>query len=80
MSSDELDEPKTEAERPARSRALSLNLGLLAALALVGVIAGSSALLANALDNASDTAVYASSLYATTHGVRWKVQAYSFPA
>ena len=70
MSSDELNEPKTEAERRALSRALLLNLGLSAALALAGVFASSSALLANALDNASDAAVYAISLYATTRGAR----------
>lgn len=66
MSSDELDKPRTEAERRALSRGLFLNLGLSAALALAGVFASSSALLANALDNASVAAVYAISLYAVT--------------
>lgn len=75
MSSDEPDEPKTEQERRALFRALLLNLGLSAALAVAGVFSNSSALLANALDNASDAAVYALSLYATTHGARWKVRA-----
>ena len=75
MSSDELAEPKTEAERRALTRALILNVGLSIALAGVGLFADSSALLSNAIDNASDAAVYAVSLFAATRGVLWKVRA-----
>lgn len=44
--------------------ALVLNLGLAAALAVAGLYADSSSLIANALDNASDGVVYALSLAA----------------
>ena len=58
MSDDELDYvPKTQAERHALLWALILNVGLATALAIAGLIANSSALLANAIDNASDAAV-----------------------
>lgn len=66
MSSDQQDQPKTQAERRALSRALLLNVGLSIALAGVGIFADSSALLSNALDNASDAAVYALSLHNVT--------------
>ena len=76
MSDDDLDYvPKTQKERHALLWALILNVGLATALATAGVVANSSALLANALDNASDAAVYGISLFAVTHGVRWKVRA-----
>ena len=42
---------------------------------VAGVMADSSGLIANALDNTSDAAVYAMSYYATTHGPRWKIRA-----
>ena len=41
---------------------------------VAGVVADSSGLIANALDNTSDAAVYAMSYYATTHGPRWKIR------
>ncbi len=78
MSSDE-DElnyvPKSEAERQALRWAFALNVGLAAGLAITGLVADSSALIANALDNTSDALVYAISLYAATRGTRWKVRA-----
>jgi Co/Zn/Cd efflux system component len=40
-----------------------------------GIVAQSSALLANSLDNASDAAVYATSYWAVTRGMRWKIRA-----
>jgi Co/Zn/Cd efflux system component len=48
-----------------------------AGLLVAGVLASSSALLANALDNASDVVVYALSLFEATRGVCWKVRAAS---
>lgn len=71
----ETHEPNSDAERRALFAALLLNIGLAAGLVVVGVAASSSALLANALDNASDAAVYALSLFAATRGPRWKVRA-----
>jgi cobalt-zinc-cadmium efflux system protein len=52
--------------------ALALNLLLAASLAVTGVTADSSGLIANALDNASDAAVYAISLFAVGRSPRWK--------
>ena len=54
---------------------LALNAGLAAALGLAGTLADSSALVANALDNASDAAVYALSLYAVGRARRTKRRA-----
>lgn len=51
---------------------LGLNVALALAFAIVGMIADSSALIANGLDNASDGAVYALSLIALSRGARWK--------
>ena len=51
---------------------LGLNAGLAAALGIGGVSADSSALLANALDNASDAAVYLISLLAIGRAGTWK--------
>ena len=51
---------------------LILNAGLAVAFAITGVTADSSALIANALDNASDTLVYIISLLALRHGAVWK--------
>lgn len=56
---------------------LVLNAGLAASLGLAGVVADSSALVANALDNASDAAVYALSLYAVGRAARTKRRAAS---
>ncbi|MFN4175572.1 cation transporter [Phenylobacterium sp.] len=54
---------------------LGLNLFLAGALAISGVIADSSALIANALDNLSDSAVYTISFYAVGRSVRAKMVA-----
>ena len=51
---------------------LLLNLMLVMFLAIGGVMANSSGLIANALDNASDAAVYAISLFAVGRSLRWK--------
>lgn len=51
---------------------LALNLLLVAALAVTGILAESSGLIANALDNASDAAVYVISLLAVGRAQRWK--------
>jgi Co/Zn/Cd efflux system component len=58
--------------------ALWLNVLLAAALFVAGVIADSSGLIANALDNTSDAAVYAISYYAVGRGTRWKTRAARF--
>lgn len=76
---DELDYvPKSGAERRALRWALVLNVGLAVGLAITGMVADSSALIANALDNTSDALVYAISLYAATRGTGWKVRAARF--
>lgn len=51
---------------------LVLNLLLVASLAVTGILADSSGLIANALDNASDAAVYVISLIAVGRSQRWK--------
>jgi Co/Zn/Cd efflux system component len=55
--------------------ALWLNVALSAGLMTTGAIADSSGLIANALDNTSDAAVYAMGYYATTRGAGWKARA-----
>lgn len=51
---------------------LALNLALATALATGGLAADSNALMANALENASDAGVYALSLFAVGRRKRWK--------
>ena len=68
-------EPRTDAERRALRVAMWLNVGLAAGLMTTGVLADSSGLIANALDNTSDAVVYAISLYAVGRGTRWKTRA-----
>ncbi|MGE0531800.1 MAG: cation transporter [Hyphomonadaceae bacterium] len=51
---------------------LALNLALAAGLAVAGAFADSSALTANALDNASDAIVYGISLFAIGRAPIWK--------
>jgi Co/Zn/Cd efflux system component len=51
---------------------LALNLALTAGFAVTGMIGDSSALLANALDSASDSLVFAISLAALTRSGAWK--------
>ena len=54
---------------------LALNVALAAGLAVAGVSADSSALTANALDNASDGIVYGISLFAIGRASIWKQRA-----
>lgn len=54
---------------------LALNVLLVVGLAIAGIIGDSSGLIANALDNASDSVVYAISVFALGRGARWKVGA-----
>lgn len=65
-----------EAEDGTRRRrllkVLLLNVGLTVTLTAGGIVADSTALLANALDNASDAVVYALSYFAVSRTVRWK--------
>lgn len=51
---------------------LVLNVVLVASLTVTGIMANSSGLLANAIDNASDVAVYAISLFAIGRPQRYK--------
>lgn len=54
---------------------LLLNAAIAAGFFATGLLADSSALIANGVDNLSDTAVYALSLVALTHGKTWKTRA-----
>ena len=51
---------------------LVLNVALTAGFAVGGIMGDSSSLLANAADGASDSAVFAISLFALSHGAGWK--------
>lgn len=62
--SEKTEPAKNSTQRRVLFTALVLNLGLAAALAVAGLYADSSSLIANALDNASDGVVYALSLAA----------------
>lgn len=62
-------------QRSVLYKVLALNLGLSTALGIAGWLADSSALIANALDNLSDSVVYAISLYAVGRGAGSKVRA-----
>ena len=79
MSEHGLDLSRTD-QRRTLWIVLALNLALTAGFAVAGVIGDSSALLANALDNASDSLVFIISLIALRHGKRWKVGAARFCA
>ncbi len=72
---DDIVEPTSAAQRKALFIAFFLNAGLAAGLAVTGLAADSSALIANALDNMSDAAVYAIIFYAASRGPGWKVRA-----
>ncbi len=69
------DSPAHRSEQRVLGIALWLNVALAAALLVAGVIADSSGLIANALDNTSDVAVYTISYYAVSRGTRWKTRA-----
>ena len=75
---DEDMERASAAPRRALLLALLLNVGLAVGLAITGLIADSSALIANALDNTSDAGVYAISFYAAVRGLLWKARAAQF--
>lgn len=75
-----MDQKTDRAAHPSALRralliALWLNVGLAGSLMTAGFIGDSSGLIANALDNTSDAAVYAISYYATSRAERWKVRA-----
>lgn len=66
---------RASAQRSTLWIVLALNLALAAGLAVAGVSADSSALTANALDNASDAVVYGISLFAIGRAPIWKQRA-----
>ncbi len=68
-------ESQSDQEQRVLGTALWLNVGLAGGLLVAGVLADSSGLIANALDNSSDAAVYAISLYAVRRSGRWKTRA-----
>ncbi|HRK64269.1 MAG TPA: cation transporter [Terricaulis sp.] len=65
-------EPSPARQRRILGLTFGLNVLLAAGLAVGGWTADSSSLLANAVDNASDSVVYALSLFAVGAGARWK--------
>ncbi len=69
---EETYEATTHEQRRTLSIVLALNLALAATLAAGGLFADSSGLIANALDNLSDAAVYALSLFAVGRSARLK--------
>lgn len=72
MSNEELIEATSNDQRRVLLVVLLLNVMLVVVLAITGLIADSNGLLANAIDNASDAAVYAISLFAIGRGPRLK--------
>lgn len=74
-----VDRPRTESaeQRRVLLQVLILNVLLSSSLAAAGVLADSSGLIANALDNASDSAVYAISYFAVGGSPRRKTIAAS---
>jgi cation diffusion facilitator family transporter len=72
MTSEAASEDVQASERRVLLQVLVLNVLLVVGLGVAGVIGDSSALIANALDNASDSAVYAISFFAVGRGARWK--------
>ena len=71
-------DPQSGRERRPLAIAFWLNVALAGSLMTAGVRADSSGLIANALDNISDAAVYAISFYAVPRGPRWKARAAQF--
>lgn len=68
--------PATHAsERRTLLQVLLLNLGLTVILVAGGLIADSTALIANGIDNGSDAVVYGISYYAVVRSIRWKAAA-----
>ena len=72
MTSEAASEDVLANERRVLLQVLVLNVLLVVGLGVAGVIGDSSGLIANALDNASDSAVYAISFFAVGRGARWK--------
>lgn len=72
MTSEAASEDVQASERRVLLQVLVLNVLLVVGLGVAGVIGDSSGLIANALDNASDSAVYAISFFAVGRGARWK--------
>ena len=69
--SDSYDATDTK-ERKVLVIVLALNVVLVISLMITGIMADSSGLLANAIDNASDVAVYAISLFAVGRPIHFK--------
>jgi len=67
--------PSANTERRTLWIVLVLNAAIALAFFIAGFSGDSSALLANGLDNLSDTAVYALSLIALGRGAKWKTRA-----
>lgn len=65
-------EIKNAEQRKVLIQVLALNVLLAVMLASTGMLADSSSLIANALDNASDALVYAISLFAVGRSPHWK--------
>lgn len=72
-----MNEKATGSEREKRTLqiVLVLNAAIAIAFLVTGGLGDSSALIANGLDNLSDAAVYALSLVALSHGLKWKARA-----
>ena len=68
-------EGKVSAERRTLWIVLLLNAAIAAGFFVTGLTGDSSALIANGVDNLSDTAVYALSLIALSRGRTWKTRA-----
>src|SRR3546814_13135417 len=66
---------KVAAERRTLWIVLLLNAAIAVGFFVTGLIGDSSALIANGVDNLSDTAVYSLSLIALSHGRMWKTRA-----
>jgi cobalt-zinc-cadmium efflux system protein len=66
---------KVSDERRTLWIVLLLNAAIAAGFFATGLIGDSSALIANGVDNLSDTAVYGLSLVALSHGRTWKTRA-----
>jgi Co/Zn/Cd efflux system component len=66
---------RVSAERSTLWIVLLLNAAIAAGFFVTGLTGDSSALIANGVDNLSDTAVYALSLIALSHGPTWKTRA-----
>ncbi len=73
--SHDMDVGSDKAQKRVLMQVLLLNAGLALALMVGGLIADSSGLLANALDNTSDAVTYAISIIAVSRSILWKARA-----